>query len=1394
MSNERQKDHTESKTTKRRKNTNDDDNGDEKWYTNQNIIELPSQLHQAKTPFAKSPNVKGKRRKKEEENEKTEFIASVGEYGEPEDGVSTVGYNYQNDGEYGEGYYLIDRRRRRRRRLLSTNDTNTEEEEDEEEEEEEENFIHVPTYGPKNVLDSISTEWIEAKGGDISLLPENVKDLSKTDLAPFFASCYSKPAVLSRQLETIKTMILGDGLTLDACVLDKRYGDAYKMICINSCLKPNDSPQKWSDDIFLNTNGGTVRSFSSLDVKYDAKCHGVHWKDGECIKDMGRLNTKLPVCAEWYKADKEDPDETMYYDEDGEDDEDHKKYLDDLKKQGYYNKKQCQDCAKACVQSSTAGLCVSEQCRLGITKVDSNTEPYDYVLNGKLSEAFHVVVKRIRNEERSSNGYRKVMQNEAKRGKYERLGKKGLAKDPYGRALLRKVNMLENVATIMRIKSKSLMKLGSVQLVEEEKAMESLRSMRSLMLQSRRFLRVIENSGPDGQYPVITPDLLWSKIQTIYESSKNPMPMVNFLDSILLFKSQKFHLIHRVAMICSKEKERYMRENRLLGNAKVSNRKNIIPTYNGGRIYELPNNRNEETGAEYTRTGKENINKPEIEKELYNTYISIETQDDQLERSAYIMEMECRQQWMEVANGVDEIESTIGNYEAQTRSLLVREIGQGEVCSICTSMLTSELSPNPPTQISTNGWDKGTSSSTFAFCNGLDTATRKQLCLISVPYIMELAQRETEQISSMELGKEWQLRDSLNGLLKHSPLFTQYKYSIENNEMDQATKEPYALTASNSICKYLLSCERTYSYSELIKSSSSNTPEGQSSETMQDTMNAASNGDSPTSKIDMKSKASIAVSSGIDNAIKLLNDIKYGGDTLDKSKIEKMLQGQTANDQNIGCQTFTSSQKTYQSYQHQFDQAASNKQCYVCVSYIMELEGLSAERGDLDGTKTKGIQQPSLQDTIPSEIPSTVTATKKGEKGKEEEMEEEKETLLRFLELKEQATNKLKDTDREQETEQETEPTKYADVSETVCHHELFEGESSQNVIEDIKKKCDTSGIIGKLDGTNTGNAAGGDKEKSDSSTLLLEISSLMQAHDTKKGDGDSNEMIPSWFKTMVMKASSRQMTERTSCLGMQLTPKDIVAAEAAVSCLEIEFGAHTGGIQQPMSKKECIDVIGVVDSVVNQRLRHMAAAVGIMVPGDLSQAPRYLLYKQLVMKLYGTTGKVDDSAIPYDRSVTKDLPIRPMLPFCVDISMCPNIEIEKRMKRYFQVTHESGNPYENEKEEKKEGEKDASKSSGFPMPPGWSSGDASSSVASTKDDVGGAAAGGSKGAGSENAGDDKESTSKGPAGGEITLIEWNKHMIHHKSSGLHARAMARHRKMMKRETMSILENIERKS
>lgn len=83
---------------------------------------------------------------------------------------------------------------------------------------------------------------------------------------------------------------------------------------------------------------------------------------------------------------------------------------------------------------------------------------------------------------------------------------------------------------------------------------------------------------------------------------------------------------------------------------------------------------------------------------------------------------------MSVANSVDVVESTVGKFDQQTRSMLVNEISDGEVCSMCTAMVTSELMPDPPTQTSTSGWDKGQPSSTFAFCNGLDTSSRKLLC------------------------------------------------------------------------------------------------------------------------------------------------------------------------------------------------------------------------------------------------------------------------------------------------------------------------------------------------------------------------------------------------------------------------------------------------------------------------------------------------------------------------------------------------------------------------------------------------------------------------------------------------------------------------------------------
>ena len=70
--------------------------------------------------------------------------------------------------------------------------------------------------------DDILSTWLEAKGGDSSLLPENVRDLKSTDLTPFFSSCLKKPAVIARSLESIGHLIGEDGDILDSCVLDKR--------------------------------------------------------------------------------------------------------------------------------------------------------------------------------------------------------------------------------------------------------------------------------------------------------------------------------------------------------------------------------------------------------------------------------------------------------------------------------------------------------------------------------------------------------------------------------------------------------------------------------------------------------------------------------------------------------------------------------------------------------------------------------------------------------------------------------------------------------------------------------------------------------------------------------------------------------------------------------------------------------------------------------------------------------------------------------------------------------------------------------------------------------------------------------------------------------------------
>ena len=280
---------------------------------------------------------------------------------------------------------------------------------------------------------------------------------------------------------------------------------------------------------------------------------------------------------------------------------------------------------------------------------------------------------------------------------------------------------------------------------------------------------------------------------------------VNFFEQILLFKAEKFDLMHRVATICGKERELYVRAQRLEGVARATKR-HVKSEYNGGIISDLPD-RPDPNGKNAGKIGQENFNDPEVERNTYAKYTSIELEDEQLEESGYIMEMECRQQWESLANSVDTTHLSLGDYESQIRASLVQEIGNGEICSICTSMITNEFLPDPPTQISTSGWDKGQASSSFAFCNGLDTSSRKLLCKNLVPFLMAVAHKETGG-DGRHINPDWQMRDSLQSLFDSSPLFTQYKYSVEHNEIDPTTKEPFALTSANGICHYLMSCEK----------------------------------------------------------------------------------------------------------------------------------------------------------------------------------------------------------------------------------------------------------------------------------------------------------------------------------------------------------------------------------------------------------------------------------------------------------------------------------------------------------------------------------------------------------------------------------------------------------
>ena len=123
---------------------------------------------------------------------------------------------------------------------------------------------------------------------------------------------------------------------------------------------------------------------------------------------------------------------------------------------------------------------------------------------------------------------------------------------------------------------------------------------------------------------------------------------------------------------------------------------------------------------------------------------------------------------------------------------------------------------------------------------------------------------EAELDLAKHINPSWQLRDSLDSVLDHSPLFTQYGSGSRAGEIDPTTGEPVALAAANTMCQYLLRCE-------LIQSSVRGAGTEGSSES---SSNAAAAGDaggnSAADKVDFSSSAQMAIGDGIENALHIV--------------------------------------------------------------------------------------------------------------------------------------------------------------------------------------------------------------------------------------------------------------------------------------------------------------------------------------------------------------------------------------------------------------------------------------------------------------------------------------------------------------------------------------------
>ena len=496
------------------------------------------------------------------------------------------------------------------------------------------------------------------------------------------------------------------------------------------------------------------------------------------------------------------------------------------------------------------------------------------------------------------------------------------------------------------------------------------------------------------------------------------------------------------------------------------------------------------------------------------------------------MEMHCRAGWLEVVRNVEEAEQIEGGYDAQVRSELIRAVGDGETCSVCTAMITNELLPDAPTQVSTSGWDKGSASSTFAFCNGLDTAARKDLCSATVPYIMELAQTEAALDPVKHLDPSWQLRDSLDGILDRSPLFTQYAFGARSGETDQTSGEPVALSAANAMCQYLLGCKKQFRYAELMQSSVRGAGTEGSAESAGNAAAAgAAGGKSATEKVDFSSAAQMAMGDGVENALRIVQMAMEPGAS--EQGVRDAILGQKGRDDAAKCAAFTAAKAKFSELRRKLDVAAQQKQCYVCVGYLNELEAMGADRGRVaDGV---------------------APAEDAGNKRKVEDTAGDHEDTS-FIEF--------------------SNTPSYGDAKEEVCASDLFGegGGGGEDPFAKAVKTCDTSGVSGLLQsagkpsseaGGGSGGGGGGGKGSGNKPTTLLKTAdSLLQSNlielSSSMSDGSlsSGAGLPTWFKSAVMGAAAYTQTQRMSCQGTQLRESEILAVQEFVSCMEVSVFA----------------------------------------------------------------------------------------------------------------------------------------------------------------------------------------------------------------------------------------------